>query len=50
MGQYQEASEALDQLKRAAEKLERSYLSHYLRHKLRDLVREIEKEIDLNDD
>lgn len=50
MDQHQQAFEALYQLKRAAEKLDRSYLSHYLRHKLRDLVHEIEKEIELNDD
>lgn len=43
------ALDALEQLKRAADKLDQTYVSHYLRQKLRDLVRQVEKEIDLTD-
>lgn len=43
------AQDALDDLKRSLEKIDKTYVSHYLKNELRKLVKEIEKEIDLSD-
>jgi|LakMenE22Apr09ns_1017241.scaffolds.fasta_scaffold30268_1 hypothetical protein len=49
MKNEQFALDALEQLKKAADKLEQTYISYYLKTKLRGLVMQIEKEIDLTD-
>lgn len=49
MKNEQFALDALEQLKKAVDKLEQTYISYYLKTKLRGLVMQIEKEIDLTD-